>query len=169
MQSNVTRTWEECTRMQEERFLYSYLIGLYICVSGNAVLYIVNVQRNRAKSGRFPYNCWETRDPVNGARERIPFDCNIRHLVPWKLVIPPANKVWGVYRNHPVRPSVCLSVRLFTTCPGHNFLLHWPIWIIFHTIVVHDPRTYLQGQGHSAQIPKIGVRAITPHYHVGSG
>ena len=25
--------------------------------------------------------------------------------------IPPANKVWGVYRNHPVRPSVRLSVR----------------------------------------------------------
>jgi hypothetical protein len=31
------------------------------------------------------------------------------------LIIPPSNKVWGgggVYRNHPVRPSVCLSVHV---------------------------------------------------------
>ena len=27
------------------------------------------------------------------------------------VLIPPANKVWRVYRNHPVRPSVRLSVR----------------------------------------------------------
>ena len=26
-----------------------------------------------------------------------------------------------------------------------------------------DPRSYLQGQGHSAHIPEIGVRVITPH------
>ena len=53
------------------------------------------------------------------------------------VFIPPANKVWGgVYRNHPV----CLSVRLFTSCPGHNFLTPCLIWIIFHTIIVHDPR-----------------------------
>ena len=26
------------------------------------------------------------------------------------IIIPPANKVWGVYRNRPVRPSVRLSV-----------------------------------------------------------
>jgi hypothetical protein len=24
------------------------------------------------------------------------------------ISIPPANKVWGVYRNHPVRPSMYL-------------------------------------------------------------
>ena len=29
-----------------------------------------------------------------------------------KLLYPPANKVWGVYRNHPVRPPVRPSVRL---------------------------------------------------------
>jgi hypothetical protein len=28
------------------------------------------------------------------------------------VFIPPTNKVWGVYRNHPVRPSVRPSVRL---------------------------------------------------------
>ena len=47
-------------------------------------------------------------------------------------------------------------------CPGHNSSL--PCWIlIFHTVVVHDPRgyhdldprSYRQGQGHSAHIPKI--------------
>ena len=55
-------------------------------------------------------------------------------------------------------------------------------WIIFHTIVVHDPRvchdldprSYLRGQGHTAaiiseHILEIRVRAITPHCHVGSG
>ena len=75
-----------------------------------------------------------------------------------------------------VRPSVRLPVCLFTSCSGHNSLLPWQIWIIFHTIVVQDlrvchdldPRWYLQGQGHSAHIPKIRVRAITPHCHVGS-
>ena len=43
--------------------------------------------------------------------------------------------------------------------------------MIFHKIVVHDPRvchdldlrSYLQGQGHSAHIPEIGVRVITSH------
>ena len=70
-----------------------------------------------------------------------------------------------------------MPVGLFTSCPGHNFLPPCPIWIIFHTIVVHDPRvghdfdprSYLQGQGHSAYIPKIPVRAITHHCQVGSG
>ena len=28
----------------------------------------------------------------------------------------------------------------YTSCPGLNFLLPCPIWIIFYTIVVHDPR-----------------------------
>ena len=48
---------------------------------------------------------------------------------------------------------------------GHNSLLPCWIWIIFHRIVVHDPkvcnvlnqRSYLQGQGHSAHITKICV------------
>ena len=78
-------------------------------------------------------------------------------------------------------------------CPGDNSSLPCWIWIIFHTIVVHDPRvchdleifhtivvlntrvfhdldprSYLQGQGHSALIHKINVRAITLHCHVGS-
>ena len=73
--------------------------------------------------------------------------------------------------------SVCLSVRLFTSCPDHYFLPPCRIWIIFHTIIVHDPRmchdldtrSYLQGQGHSAHIPKIRVWAITPHCYGGSG
>ena len=28
------------------------------------------------------------------------------------LIIPPTNKVWGVYRNHPVRPSVRPSIHV---------------------------------------------------------
>ena len=32
----------------------------------------------------------------------------ITHLEVIALFIPPANKVWGVYRNHPVRPSMYL-------------------------------------------------------------
>ena len=47
-------------------------------------------------------------------------------------------------------------------CPGNNSSLPCWIWIIFHTIVVHDPRvchdldprSYLQGQGQSAHIAK---------------
>ena len=86
----------------------------------------------------------------------------------------PANKVLG-YIGSPCL-SVLLSFRLSTSWLGHNFLLPWLIWIIFHTIIVHDPRlchdldsrSYLQGQGHSAHIPKIRVRAVTPHCHVGS-
>ena len=62
-------------------------------------------------------------------------------------------------------------------CPGHSSSLPCWIWIIFHTIVVHDsrvchdlePRSYLKGQGHSTHIPKICVRAITPYCRVGSG
>ena len=62
-------------------------------------------------------------------------------------------------------------------CPAHNSLLPCWIWIIFNSIVVHDQRvcrdihlmSYLQGQSHSALIPKICVRAITPHCHFGSG
>ena len=53
-------------------------------------------------------------------------------------------------------------------CPGYNSCC---IWIIFHTIVVHDPRMchdletrsymYIQGQGQTAHITIILVRAIT--------
>ena len=61
-------------------------------------------------------------------------------------------------------------------CLGHNSSLPCCIWIIFHTIVVHDsrvchdldPLSYLWGQGHSAHIPQIYVRAKTPHCQVGS-
>ena len=50
------------------------------------------------------------------------------------------------------------SVRPSEACPGNNFLLHAWISILFHRIVVHDlrvchdlePKSYLQGQGHSA-------------------
>ena len=85
----------------------------------------------------------------------------------------PANKVWGVYRNRPV----CLSVREFTSCLGHDFVPPCRIWIIFHTIVVHDPRvchdldprTYLQGEDDSAHILKICVWAVTSHCQVWSG
>ena len=34
--------------------------------------------------------------------------------------------------------SFCPPVCLFTKEPSHNFLSPYPIWIIFHTIVVHD-------------------------------
>ena len=48
-------------------------------------------------------------------------------------------------------------------CPSHNSSLPSWIWIIFHTIVVHDPRVchdldprpYLQGQGHIAHIQNL--------------
>ena len=54
-------------------------------------------------------------------------------------------------------------------CPSHNSSLPSSIWIIFHTIVVHnssachdlDPKSYLQGQGHIAHIPEIRIPAIT--------
>ena len=57
---------------------------------------------------------------------------------------------------------------------GHNSLLSCWIWIIFHTIIIHDPRachdldsrSYVQGQGHSAHIAKFIVGAITLYCHV---
>ena len=89
------------------------------------------------------------------------------------IFIPPANKVLG--GGHiGITLSVCLSVRLFTSCP-ELLLTPCPIWIIFHTIIVHDPRMCHDlnprsfRQGHSALIPKFRVRAISPHCHVGSG
>ena len=61
-------------------------------------------------------------------------------------------------------------------CPDLNSSLHNWIWMIFLTLIFHDPRvchdleprSYLQVQGHNAHIPKNHVRAITPHCHVGS-
>ena len=46
---------------------------------------------------------------------------------------------------------------------------------IFDTIVVHEPRacldlspmSYLQGQGNSAHVAKICVRAINPYFDIG--
>ena len=85
---------------------------------------------------------------------------------------PPAQTKFGVWE------STCLSVHL-SVCSlcvrGHNSVTTCPLWIIFHTIIVHvarvchdlDPRSYLQGQCHSAHIPEIRVRAITPQCHVG--
>ena len=60
-------------------------------------------------------------------------------------------------------------------CPGHNSSLPSWIWIIFHTLIVYDPRidldtrSYLQGQSYSTHIPKIRIRAITPHCQIGFG
>ena len=57
----------------------------------------------------------------------------------------------------------------------HNPLRPRWIWIIFYTIVVHEPRVchdHEQGhicndQGQSEKKAKIRVRAITPYCHVG--
>ena len=81
---------------------------------------------------------------------------------PWTKVISPRSR------------SQCTHTQ--NSRPGHNSSLPSWIWIIFHTIVVHDPRvchdleprSYLKGQGHSAHIPKICAWAITPHCQVGS-
>ena len=48
---------------------------------------------------------------------------------------------------------------------------------MFYTLIIHDtwlchdldPRSYLQGQGQIAHIPKLRVKVITRHCHVGSG
>ena len=50
-----------------------------------------------------------------------------------EVVIPPANKVWG-YIGITLSVCPCLSLRLFTSCPDHNFLPPCPIWI-FHMCV----------------------------------
>ena len=68
------------------------------------------------------------------------------------LLYPPQTiSLWGGgrYIGSPCL-SICLSIHILSGS-----------WIIFHTIVVHnlDPRSYLQGQGHSAHIPQIPVRA----------
>ena len=55
-------------------------------------------------------------------------------------------------------PKICIRVE--------NSSLPCCIWIIFHTIVVHDQRSYLQG--HGAYILKFRAWAITPHCHVRS-
>ena len=61
-------------------------------------------------------------------------------------------------------------------CSGHNSSLPSWILILFQAIIIQDPRvchdldprSYLQGQGHSAHIPQIRVQAITSHWYVGS-
>ena len=63
--------------------------------------------------------------------------------------------------------SQCTYIKIRVWAIYNSSLPSW-IWIIFHTILVHesrvchdlDPRSYLQGQGHSAHIPKIRFRAI---------
>ena len=61
---------------------------------------------------------------------------------------------------------------------GNSLSPCW-IWIKWYTINDHDPRmwrmchglesrSYLQGQGPSAYIPKIHVQAISPYCHIGS-
>ena len=70
----------------------------------------------------------------------------------------------------------CQSTHTQNLCPGKKSSVPCWSWILFHTIVVHDPkvchdfklRSYLQGQGHSAHIPQVCVQAITPYCHVGS-
>ena len=82
---------------------------------------------------------------------------------PWPKVISPTSR------------SQCTHTK--NLYAGHYSSLPCWILIIFHTIVVHDlrlchdldPRSYHQGQGHSAYILKIRVQAITPLCHVGSG
>ena len=51
------------------------------------------------------------------------------------IIIPPANEVWGVYRNHPVCLSVCLSVCSSVQSKlnlGYNFLTNWDKAFILH-------------------------------------
>ena len=75
---------------------------------------------------------------------------------PWLKVIPPRSMSQCTHTENP--------------CPGYNYSVSSWIWIIFHTIVAHDPcvchdldpRSYLQGQGHSAHILEIRVRVPRP-------
>ena len=76
------------------------------------------------------------------------------------IFIPPQTKLGYIGIILSARLSVCPSARLFTWCPGHIFLRLCRIWIIFHTINVHDPRVChdldprLYRQGHCAHIPQ---------------
>ena len=58
-----------------------------------------------------------------------------------RQLYPLHTKFWMGIKESPSL-SVRLSVRLFTSCPAHNFLLSCPNWIIFYTIVVHYPRLF---------------------------
>ena len=68
-------------------------------------------------------------------------------LWPWPKVISPRSRSQYTHAQN--------------SCRAHNSSLLCCIWIIFHTVVdprvCHDidPRSYLQGQGHSAHIPNI--------------
>ena len=50
------------------------------------------------------------------------------------IIIPPANKVWGVYRNHLVRPSVCSSVTSIrpSVCLSMNLVSATPPYETLH-------------------------------------
>ena len=61
------------------------------------------------------------------------------------FIPPPANKVWGVYRNHPVCLSVCPSVRPSVQSKlnlGYNFSTNRDKAFILHMLVPWD-RTFL--------------------------
>ena len=82
---------------------------------------------------------------------------------PWLKVISPRSR------------SKCTHTSYL--CPGHNSSLPCWVWIIFHTIVVHDlrmchdldPKSYLQGQGNSSHIPEICIRTITLYCQIWLG
>ena len=93
----------------------------------------------------------------------------ICNCCPW-----PKNGSWPWTKvTSPSSSSLCTHGQ--HSCPGHNSLLPCWIWKIFHIIVVRDQRVYHDldsrsyFQGHSAHVPKILVRALTPYCHFGSG
>ena len=65
------------------------------------------------------------------------------------VIIPPLNKVKGVYRNHSVCPSVFLSV-CADSCLAHNFCLVWHCiiirWCRVHSWSRYDLELWPQGQ-----------------------
>ena len=69
------------------------IINLIHVLSGLLILFICQ-DRVRVQTKACQLSAWP-----NGSK--------VRHIF-----IPPANKVWGVYRNHPVCLSVCLSICL---------------------------------------------------------
>ena len=92
-------------------------------------------------------------------------------------------KFWvidGEYIVKIMRGIVNMSMRYRCTltkilCPGHNFLMLFYVWMIFHTIVINDPRvchdldpwSYLQGQ--IEHFAFILIWAITSYCPVGFG
>ena len=89
-----------------------------------------------------------------------------QNCCPWPKVVPwPWTKV-----TSPRSRSQCAHTG--SSYPGHN-----SCQVRSHSIVVNDPKTwhyldprsYLQGQGHSTHKTNIFVRPINPKRHVGSG